>query len=150
VSAPNRDIYGAIVSGTVFNAIANKVYASALKYHKPVNVGSKKLKEMPVSADGYSYDLSKVYNILGVPYVQSEKSNWVFTKSREMKVVMEKRFAGKNTVPNVKGMTAKDAVYLIERAGMRAKITGFGNVSKQSLQAGGPSVRGKLMEITLK
>lgn len=150
VSAPSNDIYGAVVSGSVFNAIANKVYASALKYHDPVNVGRKKSKEMPISADGYSYDLAKVYGLLGVPYAQSEKSSWVFTKAQEMKVVLEKRFVGKNTVPNVEGMTARDAVYLIERAGMRAKISGFGKVSKQSLQAGGPAVRGKQMEITLK
>ncbi len=149
VSAPSKDIYGAVVSGTVFNAIANKVYASALKYHKPVNVGRKKLEVMPISADGYSRDLVNVYNLLGIPYSQSEESNWVFTRAKDTKVELEKRYAGKNTVPNVKGMTARDAVYLIERAGMKVEISGSGKVKTQSLQAGSPAVRGKRMEITL-
>ena len=150
VSAPNRDIYGAVVSGTVFNAIANKVFASALKYHKPVNVGHQRKKVMPISADGYSYDLAKVYGVLGIPYSQAEESNWVFTRAKETQVVMEKRYAGKETVPNVVGMTARDAVYLIERAGMKALISGHGKVVTQSLRAGDPSERGKRMEITLK
>ncbi|GAB5417713.1 MAG: penicillin-binding protein [Crocinitomicaceae bacterium] len=149
VSAPSKDIYGAVVSGTVFNAIANKVYASALKYHKPVNVGRKKLEVMPISADGYSRDLVNVYGLLGIPYSQSEESNWVFTRAKDTKVELEKRYAGKNTVPNVKGMTARDAVYLIERAGMKVEISGSGKVRTQSLQAGSPAVRGKRMEITL-
>lgn len=150
VSAPSQSIYGAVVSGSVFNAIANKVYASALKYHKPVNVGRPKKKGVPISKDGYAYDLAKVYRLLGIPYEQSEESDWVFTRAREPKVVMEKRFAGTNTIPNVVGMTAKDAVYLIERSGMKAVIDGYGTVKTQSLRAGDPAVRGRQMKIVLK
>ncbi len=150
VSAPSQSIYGAVVSGSVFNAIANKVYASALKYHKPVNVGRPKKKELPISKDGYAYDLAQSYHLLGVPYAQAEESDWVFTRSREPKVVMEKRYAGTKTVPNVVGMTARDAVYLIERAGMKAVVEGYGTVKTQSLRAGSPSERGRRMKITLK
>ena len=149
VSAPSKDVYGAVVSGTVFNAIANKVYASALKYHKPVNMGRAKKKVLPISKDGYAFDLVQSYSQLNIPYAQAEESNWVFTRSREPKVILEKRFAGKNTVPNVVGMTARDAVYLIERAGMRADIKGYGAVKTQSLKAGDPAERGKRMKITL-
>jgi len=149
VSAPSQSIYGAVVSGSVFNAIANKVYASALKYHKPVNIGRPKKREVPVSKDGYAYDLAQSYRLLGVPYAQSEESDWVFTRSREPKVVMEKRFAGTATVPNVVGMSARDAVYLIERAGMRAVVKGYGAVKTQSLDAGESAERGKQMKITL-
>lgn len=150
VSAPSRDIYGSVVSGTVFKAIANKVYASALKYHKPVNAGGKKNKELPISKDGYSYDLIQSYKMLGIPYAKTGESNWVFTKTKETKVELENRFAGKTTVPNVVGMTARDAVYLIERSGMTATLRGYGKVTKQSLRAGDPAVRGKRMEILLK
>jgi cell division protein FtsI (penicillin-binding protein 3) len=150
VSAPSQSIYGAVVSGSVFNAIANKVYASALKYHKPVNMGRPKKKELPISQDGYAYDLAQSYRLLGIPFEQQQESNWVFTRSREPKVIMENRYAGRTTVPNVVGMSARDAVYLIERAGMKARIEGYGTVKTQSLKAGDPAVRGKLMKITLK
>lgn len=150
VSAPTESIYGAVVSGTVFNAIANKVYASSLQYHKPVNSGRVKKGDLPVSVDGNSRDLIACYKFLNIPYAQAEEANWVFTKTGTDKVELLKRYAGKTTVPNVVGMTAKDAVFLIERAGMRAKINGYGKVKTQSLRAGDPAVRGKQMEITLK
>ena len=37
ISKPRKEIYGARVSGTVFAAIANKVYANTLRYHKAIN-----------------------------------------------------------------------------------------------------------------
>lgn len=39
-------------------------------------------------------------------------------------------------VPNVKGMGAKDAVYLMKRAGMRVSISGHGKVTSQSVTPG--------------
>lgn len=149
VSAPTQDIYGAVVSGSVFNAIANKVYATSLKYHKPVNSGKVKSKVLPVSVDGNSYDLIQCYKRLGIPYKMKEAADWVFTRTGADRVDLIKRYAGTVTVPNVVGMTARDAVFLIENAGMKARIKGFGKVRTQSLRAGDPAVVGRVMEITL-
>ena len=52
-----------------------------------------------------------------------------------------------NTVPNVKGMGARDAVYLLEKMGIKIKITGRGLVSSQSVKAGSRISNG--MKITL-
>lgn len=150
VSAPSQDIYGAVVSGSVFNAIANKVYASSLQYHKPVNSGKKKANSLPISVDGNSYDLVQCYKQFNIPYAMSEEAEWVFTKKGTDKIEMIKRFAGKTTVPNVVGMTARDAVYLVESAGMTASIIGSGKVYEQSLRAGDPAVSGKVMQIKLR
>ena len=40
------------------------------------------------------------------------------------------------TVPDVKGMGLKDALYLLENAGLRVVIKGAGKVSAQSLPGG--------------
>ncbi len=149
VSAPNQSIYGAVVSGSVFNAIANKVYASSLEYHKPVNSGKVKKGQLPISVDGNSYDLIQCYKHFNIPYVKREEADWVFTKTGTSSVELKKRFVGKTTVPNVVGMTAKDAVYLIEKTGMKSRIKGVGKVKSQSLRAGDPAVIGKVMEIIL-
>jgi cell division protein FtsI (penicillin-binding protein 3) len=149
VSAPSRDIYGAVVSGSVFNAIADKVYASALQYHKPVNSGKATERSIPISKDGYSADLIYSFKSLGIPYGRVDDAEWAFTHAKSTKVELTKRYVGKETVPNVLGMTAKDAVYLIERAGMRASVEGVGVVKTQSLEAGTQAVRGKQMKIIL-
>lgn len=150
VAAPTRDIYGATVSGTVFTAIANKVYASKLEYHEPINSNGDKASEIPVSADGNRYDLIQSYKNLGIPFNSSTDKSWVTTQTGETKVDLQERYAGKSTVPNVIGMTAKDAVYLIESTGMVVKINGYGKVVKQSMDPGTPVFKGGIIQIELK
>jgi len=50
-------------------------------------------------------------------------------------------------VPNVQGMGARDAIYLLEKAGLRATVIGRGLVSSQSIRAGSDVERG--MQIIL-
>jgi len=150
VSAPNRDIYGATVSGTVFTAIANKVYASSLEYHKAVNAEKKTNKKLPVSKDGNRYDLLSIYRILDIPFNSSTDAEWIKTDSRALKVKTSKITVKKDAVPDVRGMTAKDAVYLLENAGLVVKIKGYGRVTEQSITPTTPIEFGKSIEITLK
>ena len=149
VSAPTDDIYGSVVSGTVFTAIANKVYASSLKYHDAINSAGIRKTELPVSKDGNRYDLITSYKALNIPYSSNTSSKWVNTGSAGKTVQITTRYAGKTTVPNVKGMTAKDAVYLIESTGMTARLKGYGRVTKQSIVPGTAVQNGVVVELTL-
>jgi cell division protein FtsI (penicillin-binding protein 3) len=149
ISEPNSDIYGAIVSGTVFSAIANKVYASALKYHKAINEAKEKVREMPVSKDGNKMDLETALKMLKVKYTLSDDGEWLNTLKQENTIELKQRTVSTDFVPNVIGMTAKDAVFLIERTGMRAKVVGYGAVVGQSIAAG-TKVSDKTVILTLK
>ncbi len=149
VSAPTKDIYGATVSGTVFTAIANKVYASSLKFHKAVN--SKQVKnQLPISKDGYKDDLLNIYKILNIPYKKSTDSEWAKTDSKGKKIVLNNLFIPKNKVPDVRGMTAKDAVFILESIGLTVIIDGYGVVKKQSIAPRQEIEHGKRIEITLR
>ena len=53
-------------------------------------------------------------------------------------------------VPNVIGMTAKDAVYLLERLGLYVQLTGYGAVKTQSISAGKVAFKGGLIQLQLK
>ena len=55
-----------------------------------------------------------------------------------------------NRVPNVIGMGATDALYTLEKCGLRVSISGKGRVSAQSIQAGSTFSRGQYISITLK
>lgn len=150
IAASGENIYGASVSGTVFAAIANKVYATSLQYHEAVNENIQKAKETPISNDGNLYDLVTAMNKLQVPYKKSIETEWVNTHAKDKKIELSKREIIKGTVPNVKGMTAKDAIYLIEKAGMKAKIIGYGTVYKQSYAPGTPAYNEGVVELTLR
>ena len=150
IAASGENIYGASVSGTVFAAIANKVYATSLQYHEAVNENIQKAKETPISNDGNLYDLVTTMNKLQIPYKKGVETEWVNTHATDKSIQLSKREIVKGTVPNVKGMTAKDAIYLIEKAGMRAKIIGYGTVYKQSYAPGTPAYNEGVVELTLK
>jgi cell division protein FtsI (penicillin-binding protein 3) len=149
ISAPSRDIYGATVSGTVFAAVANKVYASTLKYHDAINEGKKKIKDAPVSMNGSRYDLLRVFKMLGINYQIKDYSEWMITTKSDDKVELTAKTINKNAVPNVIGLSAKDAIYLIESKGMTAHIVGFGKVVSQSIPAGKPIYKGGVVELKM-
>ena len=50
-------------------------------------------------------------------------------------MIAEKKIK-KAIVPDVSGMGARDAVFLLENAGLKVKISGAGKVVKQSLHPG--------------
>jgi cell division protein FtsI (penicillin-binding protein 3) len=53
-------------------------------------------------------------------------------------------------VPDVKGMGAKDAFYLLKQAGLRVGLSGYGRVVAQSISAGQTAQKGAYIQITLK
>ena len=149
VEAIGENVYGSVMSGTVFSAIANKVYASSLKYHKAINEKGKRVWEIPVTKDGNQYDLKKILRKLKIPFKQSSQDEWISTEKQQNTIEFHKRLITKNLVPDVLGMNAKDAVYLIENAGMHVSLKGYGKVTKQSVFPGKQIYRGGLIELTL-
>ncbi len=149
VNATGDNIYGSTVSGKVFSAIANKVYATSLKYHRAINEANQRIYKAPVSKNGNFYDLKTILKKLNIPYTQNEQNEWVITKAEGNKIEFFKRVIGKNTIPNVVGMSAKDAVYLIEKTGMHVVLRGVGSVTKQTVPPGSEAYKGGLVELIL-
>ncbi len=150
VSAPNRDIYGAVVSGTVFSAIANKVYAGSLKYHEAINENGKKLHDAPVSMSGNRHDISYVLDKLGVGFSRALQDEYIRTTANGEQVDFVRQRIDRDKVPNVLGMSARDAIYLVESCGMKAQISGYGTVYKQSLTPGAEAPPGGMIKLELK
>lgn len=150
VEAVGENVYGSVMSGTVFSAIANKVYASRLKYHKAINEKGKRKFDLPSTKDGNRYDLKNVLKDLHIPYIQNTEEEWVGATRNKRSIEFHKRLISRGLVPDVIGMTAKDAVYLIENSGMNVRLIGAGKIVKQSVKPGGQVYRGGLIELTLR
>jgi len=52
-------------------------------------------------------------------------------------------------VPDVRGMGATDAIFILENAGLLVKIKGIGKVKEQSLSPGSVYTRGAYVYLTL-
>ena len=136
ISEPKSEIYGARVSGTVFAAIANKVYASRLKYHDAINEQKQRIAEAPISQNGNRSDLEKLFRSFKIKHSIMDDGEWLTTTKKEEKIELEQRLVSDGIVPNVIGMSAKDAVFLIQKTGMRVKLIGYGTVYQQSVLPG--------------
>jgi len=62
---------------------------------------------------------------------------------------LKPRSISRNRVPNVIGLSARDAVWVIEDLGMHVLLRGSGKVVKQTVPAGSQVVNGGLIELVL-
>ncbi len=115
---------GGGMSGVVFHHIAEGVMARNLKM-SVADARDEHSVVIPTVKNGNPHDAKTVLNTLGInKQVEPNK------KYRE------------NITPDVSGMGAKDAVYLLESRGLKVKLHGRGQVKKQSYPAGKEIVKG--------
>ncbi len=72
-----------------------------------------------------------------------------FKTSGNSVTLKRERQYGKSIVPDVKGMGARDAVFMLESRGVKVKINGRGKVLKQSLAPGNKIKKGDVCILTL-
>ncbi len=153
VNAPNRShYYASHVAGPIFQEIADKVYATSIKIHdeleRQTDINS--LTYIPVSKSGAQQDLFTVFDQLDIPIESTNPDNkWVITQTGPDKVTMRRRAITENLVPNVRGMSAQDAVFILENAGMTVSILGRGSIRVQSIEPGQRIIKGERITLEL-
>jgi cell division protein FtsI (penicillin-binding protein 3) len=138
VNSPSNSVYyGNVVAGPVFKEIADKVYATSLVWHPVLKPSRRPATDLPASKTGQLTELSQVYNRLRIP-VNNDlvRSPWVTTTRSEKQIELGNRYIIQNLVPNVVDMGLKDAMYLLENAGLTVRVKGKGKVVRQSLNPG--------------
>ncbi len=109
---------------------------------------------MPVSKNGNYKELKTVFSGLDIDIndrAQSGNYTWVKTSTSKEDITINPMSIDYALVPNVVGMCAKDAVYLIENAGMKvAQIIGTGVVKEQSAPPNSAVKKGQRVILTLR
>ena len=146
---------GGLMAGSVFSEIAERVFAKHL---------AKDLKEAKDSTailtpDVKHGDLVATNYILDKIDIQTVSSNikkdgdspiWGrITHNPNTNIALSPVDINTKKIPNVIGMGAKDAVYLLESLGLRVQITGTGKVKSQSTPAGSTLHKGKTIQLRL-
>jgi cell division protein FtsI (penicillin-binding protein 3) len=133
-SVPHGAYYGAVVAAPVFKTIADKLYASHIGGWAPPKDEYSKTKQIVVK-DGNVDDFKQLSQILGLGNVNDITAEGfakrVKVDNQQDKWVTVQVERGK--VPNVMGMGLKDALYMLEMAGLNVRIVGQGKVVHQSL-----------------
>ena len=149
ITRPKQQKYAALVAGPVFVALANKIYASNLRYHPAINRSRSKVNERPEVHAGNHDDLLKLFKKLHIPYHFQSNSSWLKLSPKNNRFQLEGLKFPENKVPDVSGMTAKDAVFLMESRGLSVRLEGAGKVKTQSIAPGTEIHAGLVIKLSM-
>lgn len=148
---------GGGMSGVVFHDIAEGIMAQSLKLEATDARDSLSIL-IPQVKNGNMLAASYVLDHLGI----KQQSNWdgsylngnpiwghALESSGKTIALHRVPEVNKNTMPDVHGMGAKDAVYLIESRGVKVKLNGRGKVMEQSIGAGQHIKKGMVCSLRL-
>jgi cell division protein FtsI (penicillin-binding protein 3) len=142
--------YGSNVAAPVFKEIADNIYSRDIDLHlaeeKP------KFTEagvFPVIRAGNQQELTMLCNDLGVSNHTKTEEEWVRASKNGNAVDWKKNIVGKGLVPDVAGMTFRDAIFLLEKEGLKVFYEGKGRVATQSLTPGTRISKGSRIFIKL-
>lgn len=150
VNAPSNGVYyGNLVAGSVFREISDKIYATNF-YRDYRNAEIlEKTQSVPEAGNGYRQDINIILRELDVKHRKNTDSDWVATRESGDTV----KFVGINTtkglVPDVRGMTLRDAFYLLENSGYRVRYSGKGKVIRQSPEHGARYFEGQIVSLEM-
>ncbi|MBR5687071.1 MAG: transpeptidase family protein [Prevotella sp.] len=157
IQKPGPSASGGGMAGPVFRKIAEGIMARDLRL-SATDAKDDESSPLPDVKNGdikaAQFVLSK-YGIESWSDWQKDDVNdnmvWGLASIGQQKVnLTKKEVSSYGVIPDVNGMGARDAVYLIEASGAKARVEGRGRVVTQSLPAGHRIVRGDTCTIRLR
>ena len=136
VQGPTKNIFGSVVSGTVFKEIADKVYAQEFQNENIVLKDTLNRYPYSRSGDKMSFLVASENMRIPVEDLTNESNGWISTRTGKDAIKIIHKKTQKGLVPNVVGMGLIDATYMLEKHGLFVQPVGSGIVREQSIKAG--------------
>ena len=155
INSPSKgNYYGGLVAAPVFKEIAEKVYSNSVDFLKPVNSKSTLLTKVPEVITTKPSEISSMANYLEIPNSIIDTEGYSHRNKKDttkitMSAVNLEQQLKRGVMPDLSGLSAKDALFLLENKGVYVKIQGFGIVKKQSIEAGQKFNKGNKITLTL-
>lgn len=149
VNAPSNGVYyGNIVAGTVFKEISDKIYATNFfRDYKQKN--NDRVINAPEAGNGYRADINEVLGDFKVRYRKTSRKEWVSTRENGDTIRLVGIDEKKGLVPDVRGMSLRDAIYLLENSGYKVRYSGKGKVLRQSPEHGARLSQGGVVSLNM-
>jgi cell division protein FtsI (penicillin-binding protein 3) len=154
VNSPSTDgYYGNITAGPIFREIADKVYASSIGIDPSINIAGSKTKKDPFVKSGSYNDACYVLAKLDVPSKGSKAGDWMTSSVEDSTLHISSenptKILSQGMMPDLHGMNAEDAIYLLENCHLRVSVKGYGAVTEQSISPGTRIEKGQTIYLRL-
>jgi len=143
--------YGADVAAPVFKDIADNVYSTLLEeqYREPEIHKPNPRRDIPITRVVSLEDAVKVYNQLNVSTPERPATPFVRAQIKGETVKLTPYPIRQGRIPALRGMSARDAIALLENMGLAVQLDGSGKVYNQSLQPGAKYIKGQTIKLRL-
>jgi cell division protein FtsI (penicillin-binding protein 3) len=122
------NLYAGSVAAPVFKNIADRITGYDVKMHPPMKDTTNRLSAMAKQFKaGHSDDLRLIADNINLDS-KPKLSGWVEAKGKGNKVTWTAKNADPNKLPDMHGMSLRDAIYLLENNGFSVAYRGHGKV----------------------
>lgn len=130
------NVFGATAAAPVFREIAEKVYTLDTKVLGTLTKISPEPITKPAARIMRSETAKEVYGTMDIETSDIPETEWIATRGNDGHQISFRQFKAAGLVPDVRGMSGRDAVNLLEEMGVKVRVSGVGKVRSQSLMVG--------------
>lgn len=146
------EAFGGKVAAPVFRDLANILFGTELDIpHNAMGSDSTFVAQpwIPTILSGESNALRKAFSHVQFPYALETDAQYISANSNGSGISISSKDESGNKVPDVRGMGLTDAVYVLEKRGLKVSSTGYGKVVSQSILPG-TKANHQFIQITLR
>ncbi len=129
-------IYGSDVALPVWRSIADKIYAADAELRPAIYADASpkwQASTLPHRGLGAAADMAAIFAVLDAPDLDGIAQQMVRLTAPNDSLRIKAHPLAPGKVPDVRGMGARDAIFLLENAGCRVDLVGRGKVLRQSV-----------------
>ncbi|MFY0644611.1 MAG: transpeptidase family protein [Bacteroidia bacterium] len=141
INKPSAGVfYASYVAAPVFKELAEKIFTISVLQ----DLNTDTLMPAP-SLKGYGSDFNTLNELISSGSVGETYDGMIYKDTSTSEQVILEDF----TMPDIRGMGVRDAVYLLESEGYKVKMSGYGRVIRQSPRAGEIATKGRTIFLQL-
>jgi len=142
---------GGGMAGMVFKNIAEQTYVRKVQLRvDDYRIDSTLQKNPPLKNGNWKYNQTLLASLSFPAADMDETADWVKMQQDSVTYHPQALAVAGSLIPDVRGMGARDALYLLEKSGLRVILSGSGKVVSQSFSPGQRLVKGTTISITLR
>ncbi len=161
IDSPSKGNWsGAEVSAPVFRDLADRCMARDQASQRPMlaRIPARR-SPVPLVRAGLQQEIALVCDRIGLPgqthatggeeWVRATRAVDTAFVARTVALRPDASVAHPGRMPDVRGLTLRDALFLLENRGLKVQASGTGRVREQSVAAGDPARRGAVVGLVL-
>ena len=154
IDSPNGlAAYGGDVSAPVFKEIADRIYALDVELNpenqSKIFQADATLPKSPFIPAGRAEEIHQILEHLGLKANPTQSEEWVKTVAVGESIQWQSNDTDKPIVPDVSGLSLRDALFILENKGFRVSYSGKGRVQNQSMTPGSALVPNATINLVL-